>query len=526
MLKTAAMNTKIPAFLFSFFNLCCCVKIVSNQVSLNDVTHVRLNLELSMTMEDIIVDILPHNFTQYYPTSCHIDMKDVYQYLANQNFASCYNGSIYSTYQNNNWKILQCHESNSTLFASIESVMTVHQISKCFVDNNLNPNIYYDDSKTYFSVGVLERYYGFDSLMRINLDLHFDPQPSLSHVIGTNYVISGPAFQPSAPYGYISDMQVFNGNVITSILSEYDVNEIRLVIVSYLSYVHPDGVRDYQGTLYFLDSHQNVTDLDDCIISSSITIRTFEIIQDQNQVALDVRSILLGDMQGSSTLIGSCNPLPKVIFNNGIYRLSSTNMDKCTSIETALSSGSTVNYKLISKIDQIVSRDSLTNIQFTSNAVMNLNVFGFSLDKIGQVRFLITINGIQNDTVITNVTKRHNEDFLPLLMMDWTSDVNGSWIVLDLLFVGDLKESITIVHDVYRIEMQSPSSSISMDIMLFRYYSFSFQNYSNVMQESERTYVMLGFFILGLALILTLYGIVVGIYYFKKSNNIVIRIRK
>jgi hypothetical protein len=526
------MSKQVVIFIAWFICNITCTSFVPNALKLRVDNTFDLSFSSSLTNGSYFVDL--SSLDQYQRSDCYIDLAETYAILNDSDM--CENGTSYADFKHMIWKVESCKKSDygsiSTYFITTLSPL---MLELCTINNSTIPR-FKKDSYAYY-VSLVFGIYDFHSEEEIIFDaeFHYDNQPSLSNVLGTNYMLIGPVYHQNAPYGYpveitgfpyqpgnTGDVELYNG-------LNYKVVDVSIMMSSFLS--HIDGPsRIFSGESTIIYASQNET-----------FERTYETqlevsdLDSQETTGINIENFLLAigpyyfKMRDSSYL-GSCTPLPKVVVSNGIYRLSPTNVDKCTKHHINLFSNFTTDYLTVSRAIYYFAASGSQKIEYSynGNEVVAISKNVIQKEKnhfVLNLEMSIGSNNPPNFT-ITNITKTMNH---PVVIRSWKCAVVNGTFQIDIYFEQEreitLQEQAYFINDIYIINLSSDIESINNTFVQIKLFSNAFgieDILSLGMNTNFKAYEITFIFALTLGTTITTITISMWIYYMAKRRSIII----
>jgi hypothetical protein len=308
------MKSTLLVLLLIGFGSCLTVNYYPLQISISTFSTI---LDIEFSNETQFIDFAPQG--GYMKTSCILKLWEVWNTLWDSSI--CEEGR-YDEFHHNVWILQNCSKGdNDTISASIGMNMTTLSLDMCYIGNNTIPQFKPTEDTFYFAIVTGDYIVDAKEAMSFEADIHFDTKPSLSNVLGTNYIFVGPIFHQSAPYG--------NNVVITNVSDVMELHgyELSTKQVAFLSHIKKD-TRTYSGTFYIVATNHTTT-----VEIDSNVIMTVSDMDDNQNINVEEFNITFNNILytlTSAELISSCPTLEKVVYTNGIYRLSQTNRDHCS----------------------------------------------------------------------------------------------------------------------------------------------------------------------------------------------------
>jgi hypothetical protein len=419
---------------------CSAIEINNLNVILQDDIHISIKFDFISQKEDTLIDFAPVNTEEYRPSSCLLDFKSVYEQLEEGDFESCQNGTTYEDIKNPIWKVSWCEKESTYLNGSVEAILNVYDILNCILDSYSQPRFLYKNNFVQFQiVSVYQIHQDANFTADLQMELHFDTPPAYSNVLGTNYILTGPVFHSNMPYGSISNIQADTPNEFDG----FNTDLIGLSQISYLSFISDDGTRVYSGSAYFLVPTLNIVDVNHPLAEIQIEMKVGQFYQDEI-LQLDVLDMKLSDniselIMKDKQLINTCQSYPKVIFSNGVYRLSSTNYDHCSLYNIKVSVKTINSYSIDNSWPFAIAFHTIPQIDYVvygTDWVLLLNSASVNFDSLS-VNLNVTI--LKNGTLsigsyISDIQKLYNSDSLPLQMTYWKSENHNQYFLIELGF--------------------------------------------------------------------------------------------
>jgi hypothetical protein len=279
-------------------------------------SNVTLNL-ISVTKNYESLDIISLNLNEQ-NNHCEINLRFNSQIHNLSNSNKCSSLDLSSNLNNIDFKCIYNNVNDSMNLLFNIKTTTEELLRKCFMpiviaDDKLNLNL---------SVSIIEKknYTLFNGNM--NLSLHYDTAPANANILGTNYIYCGPIFQNTLPFETISLIDKY-GNY----------KQYKYAFISYLTFINRDTLqRIYVGTIFLFENNINsITTMNDATHTYDLIIGISYNQTEDLKLDFLVIKTLYGNIEMYKVLSSNntCTRAPKIIFNNGIYRLSDSNYDTC-----------------------------------------------------------------------------------------------------------------------------------------------------------------------------------------------------
>lgn len=267
-------------------------------------------------------------------------------------------------------------------------------------------------------------------------ELHFDTLSINTNILGTNYIYIGPLFQKEIPFGYIID-QYYDSKMN----STFD-NVYKYILIGYLTSFDTINLKKYYtGSIYiFPENVQSIASLSDANNVYPVTIE-INIINNSNFIIKQLiinanNNLIFGKyLIPKSTILSTCSIAPKIVVNNGVYRLSSSNYDTCIKLDITIKKDfdSINSNSMFNKVNEYKQPLLIT---FNNRDISKMNTIQITDKKyyyyLNNMKVLISDDLILNtdlhtnlylninDTININITNNNNNDVIAIKSDNYT----------------------------------------------------------------------------------------------------------
>lgn len=462
--------------------LICLKKITIKQKIMKIVIILSIFISSAISLQLIDYQSIPlnstHIFTEIKVSDTFVENATLYINIYKNSTCSSkynYNNLLYdcnSKPRNGIWKC-DFASSNGTLYFDFKFVANISDLPRCS-DDNYDPVISWAGfGVLFFLISIDKEIDGIDNGISFNANIHYDVNPNIANILGTNYLFAGPIFHDSNNYSSISNMSLSKSSQLYKDFKNMNYDKIELGFQSYLEFIN-NPYRAYSGSLYFVSHYYNITDFE-----NPISHYPFEISVYYNGNNLEINTFTL-EIPGEyyvlkeSQYVQDCKNLSKVVFVNGIERLSSTNYDICTNHFISLSPQSE-KYGFVEEIkisdSMKLYNDKLQSSSYPNNFVPEHLWWDISIsdDKYLEITWSILIRdwSIISNTNVTfngitklNLAKSNVSNYeLSIYKKDDTDDFYYVKLGIDTSEFSNQYEMTLFLLDTYQMKYASKSSN-------------------------------------------------------------------
>jgi hypothetical protein len=470
----AKMRGRIFWLLTTLLSVALSSELISVDQGLISSSEFYVNVEVVANEQGVILDLIGLSETDYVPTDCGIDLGSLYYQLNRDNFSLCLSNNTYTEFENRIWKLHWCEQGNESVHLWFGIEASLFDLFECGGDYYTSKN--WSASPTVSYQVVLVSYTdSFASKMEIEMEFHYDTQPGLSNVPGTNYMLSGPMFHSGMPYVKILDYYSFKEDSLSILIENYTVGNLGMAQVSFLSFINSTGSREYFGSMYLLSPGTNMTDIGNPLakfktdMTMNDTDSQTSVFPARFELGVDEAEPLVMESYESK---GNCTSRQKVIFSNGVYRLSTINWDRCSLHKLILSHGNGREFEIALKSPYMFTLPS-GDIAYSSEVPgLILNVASVKQSKLGtglSFNFSLHWRHINSVLTVVNLEVLNAENSIQIngVKMEWSFHQSGFYYVLNMEFVSEKEieplDMIQIAKGIYTLTINGTNGLSGFD---------------------------------------------------------------